>query len=53
MVPITAPKDKEIIGEVNKVTDYAMVKTMDKAVAIETGLYDQLEKKLMMHMLKH
>ena len=43
---ITAPKDKEIIGEVNKVTDYAMVKTMDKAVAIETGLYHTIGKEI-------
>ena len=43
---ITAPKDKEIIGEVNKVTDYAMVKTMDKAVAIEAGLYHIIGKEI-------
>ena len=43
---ITAPKDKEIIGEVNKVTDYAMVKTMDKAAAIEAGLYHTIGKEI-------
>lgn len=43
---ITAPKDKEIIGEVNKVTDYAMVNTMDKAVAIEAGLYHTIGKEI-------
>lgn len=36
---ITAPKDKDIITEVNKVTDYAEVKTMDKQAAVEAGLY--------------
>ncbi len=36
---ITWPKDKEIIAEVNKVTDYAMVKTMPKADAEAAGLY--------------
>lgn len=36
---ITAPKDKQIIDEVNKVTDYAMVKTMDEADAVAAGLY--------------
>lgn len=36
---VTAPKDKEIITEVNNVTDYHTVKTMDKAEALEAGLY--------------
>lgn len=36
---ITYPKDKEIIGEVNAITDYAGVKTMDKAAAVKAGLY--------------
>ena len=36
---ITAPKDKEIIAEVNAITDYNTVKTMDKEAAILTGLY--------------
>lgn len=36
---ITAPKDKDIITEVNKVTDYAEVKTMDKQEAMAAGLY--------------
>ncbi len=36
---ITAPKDKQIIREVNKITDYAMVKTMEKEAAISLGLY--------------
>ena len=36
---ITAPLDKEIIAEVNKITDYNTVKTMDKAEAVKNGLY--------------
>jgi len=37
---ITAPRDKEIITEVKNVTDFYAVKTMDKAVAMEDGLYN-------------
>ncbi len=37
---ITAPLDKEIIAEVNKITDYNTVKTMDKAAAVAAGLYE-------------
>lgn len=37
---ITYPKDKEIIGEVNAITDYADVKTMDKDAAASAGLYE-------------
>lgn len=37
---ITYPKDKEIIGEVNAITDYADVKTMDKDAAEAAGLYE-------------
>lgn len=36
---VTAPKDKEIIGEVKAVTDYHAVKTMDKEAAAAAGLY--------------
>ena len=36
---ITAPKDKEIIAEVNLIEDETSVKTMDKEEAIEKGLY--------------
>ena len=36
---ITAPKDKQIIGEVNAITDYAQVKTMDRESAEAAGLY--------------
>lgn len=43
---VTAPKDKEIIEEVKKVTDYHQVKTMDKDVAIAAGLYQVIGKEI-------
>ena len=57
---ITYPKDEQIIGEVNKITDYSSVKTMDLEQAKEKGLYevisDEMEdayieelKKLVLH----
>lgn len=36
---ITAPRDQEIIAEVNRVTDYSAIRTMNKAEAMERGLY--------------
>lgn len=36
---ITAPKDSQIIAEVNAITDYAKVQTMTKKDAIEQNLY--------------
>ena len=36
---ITAPKDSEIIGEVNAITDYAQVKTISQEEAEKAGLY--------------
>ena len=36
---VTAPKDKDIITEVKNVTDYKMVRTMDKEEAVKAGLY--------------
>jgi len=43
---ITAPKDKEIIGEVNAITDYGMVKTMDKDQAAASGLYQVITEEI-------
>ena len=43
---ITAPKDKEIIGEVQAVTDYHDVKTMDKQAAMDAGLYNVIGKEI-------
>ncbi|MBQ8231513.1 MAG: phospho-sugar mutase [Lachnospiraceae bacterium] len=36
---ITAPRDKQIIGEVQAIKDYHSVKTMDKEEAVFAGLY--------------
>lgn len=36
---VTAPRDKDIIGEVLAITDYHTVKTMDKEQAVREGLY--------------
>ena len=43
---ITAPKDKQIITEVNKVTDLSQVKTMDEASAVEAGLYHTIGEEI-------
>ena len=43
---ITAPKDKEIITEVNNVTDYEEIKKMNKEEAIEKGLYHTIGKEI-------
>lgn len=37
---ITAPKDSQIIGEVNAITDYAQVKTMTREAAEAERLYE-------------
>ena len=37
---ITPPHDTGIMAEVKAVTDYAAVKTMDKAAAVKAGLYE-------------
>lgn len=39
---ITAPKDKEIIDEVNAITDYAEVKTVSMEEAEKAGLYETI-----------
>lgn len=43
---VTAPKDKDIIGEVKQVTDYHTVKTMPKAEAEKAGLYQVIGKEI-------
>lgn len=43
---ITAPKDKEIITEVQNVTDYHTVKSMDKVEAGKAGLYNVIGKEI-------
>ena len=37
---VTPPHDNGIIGEVNAITDYNDVKTMDKKAAMDAGLYN-------------
>ena len=43
---ITPPKDKEIIDEVNKVTNYSEIKKMSKEDAIKAGLYKEIGKEI-------
>ena len=43
---ITAPMDKEIIAQVNRITDYSLVKTMDKEAAKAAGLYQTVGSEL-------
>ena len=43
---VAAPRDKEIIDAVKKVTDYGQVKTMDKEEAIAAGLYQVIGKEI-------
>ncbi|MCD8012805.1 MAG: phospho-sugar mutase [Lachnospiraceae bacterium] len=41
---ITAPKDRQIIAEVNAVTDFSQVKTMGMEAAKQSGLYQIISK---------
>ncbi len=43
---VTAPKDKEIIEEVQAIKDYHTVKTMEKDAAIAAGLYQVIGKEI-------
>ena len=43
---ITAPKDKQIIEEVNKVEDYSQIKTIDIEKAKEEGLFNEIGKEI-------
>ncbi|SHO48472.1 phospho-sugar mutase [Anaerocolumna xylanovorans] len=43
---ITYPKDVEIIGEVNAITEYSAVETMDMEDAVERGLYHTIGKEI-------
>ena len=43
---IVAPKDKQIIEEVNKVKDYSQIKTINKEEAIQNGLYNVIGKEI-------
>ena len=43
---IVPPKDKQIIDEVNNITDFSTIKTMNKKEAVEKGLYVQIGKEI-------
>ena len=43
---VTPPHDNNIIGEVNAITDYHTVKTMDKKEAMDKGLYIVIGKEI-------
>ena len=43
---ITAPRDKEIIEEVNKVQDYSEIKTISKEEATKKGFYNEIGEKI-------
>lgn len=43
---ITVPKDKQIINEVNSVTKYEDIKTIEKETAISKGLYNVIGKEI-------
>ena len=43
---ITAPRDKQIITEVQTIEDYHCVKTMGKAEAVKAGLYQVIGKEI-------
>ena len=43
---IVSPIDKGIIDEVNKITDFSMIKTMSKEEAIKQGLYNIIGKEI-------
>ena len=53
---VTSPRDTDIIGEVNAVTSYNDVKTMDKAEAQSAGLYkvigSEIDDKYMVELKK-
>ena len=43
---ITAPKDKQIITQVNLVTDYGQIKSMEEKDAMEKGLHQMIGKEM-------
>ena len=43
---ITFPKDKEIIGEVKGITEYAQVKTTSREEALKTGFYQVIGEEI-------
>lgn len=49
---ITAPRDKEIIARVNQVIDYSAIRTMEKSVAVERGLYQVIGDEIDEHYME-
>ena len=43
---VTPPKDKELIDEVNSITDYSTIKKMSKEDAVKAGLYIEIGKEV-------
>jgi len=43
---VVYPKDEGIIGEVNAITDFSLIKTMDKDTAIKAGLFNVIGKEV-------
>lgn len=43
---VTAPKDEEIIGEVNAIEQFTSIKTMDRQKAIDAGLFHVIGKEI-------
>ena len=43
---VTPPKDKELIEEVNSITDYSTIKRMNKEDAVNAGLYHEIGKEI-------
>jgi len=43
---VTPPKDKELIEEVNSITDYSTIKRMNKEDAVKAGLYNEIGKEI-------
>ena len=43
---VTSPRDKEIIDEVNAITDFSKIKTMELEDAKEQGLYHEIGKEI-------
>lgn len=43
---VVSPKDKGIIGEVNAITDFSVIKTMDRSEAEAAGLFNVIGKEV-------
>lgn len=43
---VPSPRDREIIDEVNKITDFKMIKTMSPTEAMEKGLYNIIKEEV-------